>query len=339
MVRFDFVNLDAIVKALKPVPWRAVVYLATSSFVAASLTSSVIAFLLLPKASTGTGHNLRVAAINPAITTVTLPNNSANIRDSDIDLILRRNIFNSEGALGDGSGLDQDGDSIPKSDLPIKLLGVIYGGNPFTGMATIENTAKNNLVAVNSFLVGDLIMKEAKLIEIHRKRIILEREGRKEYIELSESEIRRSTRTPAKSKGPATTSLVGADNAPVSSKPPPEAFKEPGFEREGFQIKMATSYKDRLLSEDFTKVLQDAKASPNMVEKEIKGFRLTKIREGSVYEKAGLQNEDVVEEINGVPLNDTSGAVRLLQQLRNEKEIELRVRRGGSAFNMMLKVL
>ena len=75
-----------------------------------------------------------------------------------------------------------------------------------------------------------------------------------------------------------------------------------------------------------------------MVDGELKGFTLTRIRKDSIYEKSGFQNDDVVTEINGVPLTDTAQAVRLLQSLRNESEIEIRMMRSGTPLNFTLKV-
>ena len=75
-----------------------------------------------------------------------------------------------------------------------------------------------------------------------------------------------------------------------------------------------------------------------MVDGELRGFQLTRIRSESIYEKSGLQNDDIIEEINGVSLNDTSQAIRLLQSLRNESSIELRINRGGSTMRFELSI-
>jgi type II secretory pathway component PulC len=75
-----------------------------------------------------------------------------------------------------------------------------------------------------------------------------------------------------------------------------------------------------------------------MVDGELRGFIITRIRKDSIYEKAGIQNDDIVEEVNGVPLTDTSQAIRLLQSLRNESEIEIRVKRGGSPMSFTIGV-
>lgn len=75
-----------------------------------------------------------------------------------------------------------------------------------------------------------------------------------------------------------------------------------------------------------------------MVDGELKGFKLDRIRSDSIYQKAGLQNGDVVEEINGIPLTDTSQAIKLLQSLRNEADIEIRFSRSGAKQNLNMKV-
>jgi type II secretory pathway component PulC len=50
----------------------------------------------------------------------------------------------------------------------------------------------------------------------------------------------------------------------------------------------------------------------------------------------GFMNNDVIEEINGYQLNDPAGAVKFLNTLRSEKEVEIRYRRNGSAVNKVV---
>ncbi len=255
---------------------------------------------------------------------------------AEVDEILKRNIFNSEGKLGEGSdGEGKKGSptaKIIKTDLPLKLLGVIFGGVPTNGMATIENAEKK---AINSFMVGDVVVREAKLLEIYPDRIILERDdGQKEYLEKEKVEIVRSARRKGSVPASGGADKTAGGEPGFAKGPPADAFKEEGFERKGTNIVITDTYKRDLLGgENFSKVLQDAKAEPHMVGGALKGFRLTRIRENSIYQKAGFQDGDIVEEINGVPLTDAAGAIKLLRGLEKEKEIEVRVNRGGSSFN------
>lgn len=324
-------DFEDIIGKLKPLPWRIGAIAIAASFVGATLTSTFVGWLI--------SNNSDAMKPRPAMMASASGSNEVTIvrpflPDSEIDKILKRNIFNSEGSVGEDAGSEENVEDYPKSDMAVKLIGIIYGGNPLNGMVTYENTANQN--KVDSVTVGQKIEPDALLLEIHRRRVIIERNGQKEYIELIDPAIRRSSRTASRT-APTPTTSNGI--TPVVSRPPPAAFKEPGFDREGGKIKMSGDYKDRLLTVDFQKVLQDAKAEPYMADGGLKGFRLTKIREASIYDKAGLQNDDIVQEINGVPLNDTAGAIRLLQQLRNEKEIEVRLLRGGSPVTVTLSVM
>lgn len=246
--------------------------------------------------------------------------------------ILERNIFNSEGKVGDsidGPARARVSDKILKSDLPLKLMGVIFSGDPFNGLAMLEVGSSNK---TTSYMVGDKIQDDAHLYQVFDDRVILERSGNsKEYIELQQFEIV-STRG---KKSDREKSSVGA----LASGPSGNEFKEDGFERKNNAIRITGEYKRNLLAPDnLTKILQDAKAEPNMVGGQLQGFRLTRIRENSVYEKAGFQNGDIIEEINGIPLRDAGGAIRLLNQLREAKDIEVRMNRNGAVSNLAIQV-
>ena len=82
-----------------------------------------------------------------------------------------------------------------KSDLPVKLVGTIYGGDPFSGIALVENNAKRT---INSFMVGDNLIKEATVKEIHKERIIIDRQGKLEYIEVVREGLNRNKRNKKK---------------------------------------------------------------------------------------------------------------------------------------------
>lgn len=249
--------------------------------------------------------------------------------------ILERNIFNSEGKVGDsidGPARAKVSDKVLKSDLPLKLMGVIFSGDPFNGLAMLEVGSSSK---TTSYMVGDKIQDDAHLYQVFDDRIIIERAGNvREYIELQQFEIV-STRGKKPSRGDSKSSPSGA----IAGGATGNEFKEDGFERKSNSIKLTQEYKRNLLAPDnLTKILQDAKAEPNMVGGQLQGFRLTRIRENSVYEKAGFQNGDIIEEINGIPLRDAGGAIRLLNQLREAKDIEVRMNRNGAVSNLAIQV-
>jgi len=323
---------EKLLKVLRTVPWRLVYWVIGASFIMAQVTSFLASYIFMPKFQSTQTLPMAPGEAAFAMSAV------ESLTKDDIKIIYDRNIFNSDGTLGDvdpksPEGQEQMSSEAVKTDLPLKLLGLIYGGTPFNGLATIENTQKNK---INSFIVGDALTKEAKVSEIHRTRVYIDRGGRREFLELDQPALVRSSRKAKKAATP-----VGGDAAaPIATGPAVKNYKEEGFEFDGsaHKVTMSDSFKQKLLGPDFTRVLQDAKAMPHMVDGQVKGFKLTRIREGSIYHKAGLQNDDVVEEINGTPLRDAASAIRLLQGLRNASEIEVMVKRDGAVFPMTLTV-
>jgi len=320
---------NGFLKRIESLPWKGISYVSATSFVLASAISIAIAWKFMP-----TGTSAGKAVIPPAAKSYAKLGRTETLDQSGTSVILKRNIFNSEGKLGDADPAATEeidevlSDKAVETTLPIKVVGIIYAGNPYNGLATIQNTQKRR---VNSFVVGDTILESAKLKEILPTRIIIDRNGRIEYAELEEFKLTRNKRRKKRRirKGPAA----------IATGPPPETYTEDGFKREGTKIEVTEGFKDRMLQEDFTKTLQDAKATPFKNENgEIQGFKLTRIREDSVYQKAGFQNEDIVEEINGVQLNSVGGAISLLQRLRAEKNVEVRVRRGGKVLTFSLSI-
>lgn len=322
------VDFSKVLGKVEAWPWKASLIVIGVSFLLASILSTVVSQILMPS------EGKSLYKIPAGTGTITIPNPASSLNQAGVDVIIKRNIFNSEGGTEDkvdkGPVQQQQIAEIAKSDLPVKLLGTIFGGDPFSGIAMVENTSKRT---VNSFMVSDTLTPQAVIREIHKERIIIENNGRMEYIEIERQQLTRSKR---RSKQPAVPAATGI--APIATEPPPSSYKEEGFERKEKEISMTQAYRNKLLTADFTKVLQDAKASPNIVDGELKGFTLTRIRKDSIYEKAGLQNDDIVEEINGIPLTDTSQAIKLLQSLRNESEIEVRINRGGSVQRYNLSV-
>ncbi len=304
---------------LKSLPWKALAWVVGSSFVCATALSMGVAWLFFPEAKDRRGDGA---------SNYKLQETTQSLNNDDMNKIMQRNLFQAEGM----DNLDEDKDratvaEVIKSNLPLKLTGTIYSGDPRNGIAIIEFKGKRK---TGSFMNGDLVVGRAMLREVHKGKIILDNGGQLEYLEIDKQELvrrRKVSKQRAKRK-----------YAAIATAPAAKEFREEGFERTGGNINMSKDYKARLLGPDFTKVLQDAKASPNLVGGKLRGFQLSRIRENSIYQKSGLQNGDVVEEINGILLTDTAQAIKLLNSLRNESEIEIRVVRSGKPMNFLISV-
>lgn len=330
---------------------RPVAILAAAAFLVAGLVSLVIGYWLVglvrstDLAGAGVVHPNVTESMGMPLPAAGPSRQAPTLDDRGLEVILQRNIFNSEGAHGGEGDRDAEAGGDPskavRTNLPLRLVGTIYGGTPKNGIALIENTERKR---VNTFVVGDTIAvgsegaaaQGADVVEIHQDRVILLNEGRREFLEVVRAEVKRSRRD--RKKGATAPAISTQGIAPIATEPPPENYKEEGFERTGTRMAMTQDFRDRLLKDDFAKVLQDAKASPSMVGGKIQGWELTRIRKDSIYEKAGFQNGDIVLEINGVSLSDAGKAIQFLNGIRNEPEFEVRYIRKGQSQTRTIQV-
>ena len=262
----------------------------------------------------------------------------AGLSKDDQEVIKSRNLFNKEGTLGDDdknkkNKISNAGDgSIVKSNLPYRLVGTVYGSNPYNGIATIEDKLTKNK---DSFVVGARIGPKITLSQIHQKKVILDNKGRLEYIEIDKKIIntrKRSERSILSQLGSVNRSI------PKNSKGRMSQFKEEGYEFKDNKIFMTESYKKKLLTQDFSKVLQDAKADPYMVGGKLAGFKLSRVRQDSIYEKSGFANGDIVTEINGIELTSVSQAISVLQAARNSTRLEVTVIQNGTPNTIEINI-
>lgn len=76
-------------------------------------------------------------------------------------------------------------------------------------------------------------------------------------------------------------------------------------------------------------VLSEARAVPFFKEGKTIGLRLFAIKAGSLFERLGLKNGDVLKSVNNNSLSDLSQALRLFEQLKQEKSISVSLERNG----------
>ncbi len=80
--------------------------------------------------------------------------------------------------------------------------------------------------------------------------------------------------------------------------------------------------------------LQQARAVPYFKDGASIGLRLFAIRGGSIYEKLGLINGDILLKLNGVSLSDTSQLTDIISKIEENKESTLDVERERTRFSV-----
>ncbi len=94
--------------------------------------------------------------------------------------------------------------------------------------------------------------------------------------------------------------------------------------------KWAVDQKEVLAStENINQILTQARALPFQEQGKTVGFRISEIVPGSIYEKIGLQNGDVIQRVNSQEVDDPAKFFQLYQGLKNERSISIDLIRSG----------
>lgn len=179
----------------------------------------------------------------------------------------------------------------PVSKLPLTLLGTFISRGS-DSYAIIEDTkgSQQDVFHVNESIFGDATLKK-----ILSDQVEIERAGQLEVLTIDES------------AAPSDGGGVQSDGA------------------ETFVIDETEL--DQAL-ENIPLLLTQARAVPYFQEGKSVGLRLFAIRSGSLFEKIGLMNGDILKSINGNSLADITQAMSLFQKLKEERSISLSLERN-----------
>ncbi|HRK02027.1 MAG TPA: type II secretion system protein GspC [Oligoflexia bacterium] len=221
--------------------------------------------------------------------------------------ITSRNIFNSQGLIPDDGVLGQG--PARKSNLPLHLVGTVVMKDELKSIAAIEDKTQSLVFPVR---VEDGIDGRIRITKIEHLRVyfINESNGQLEYIEIVDDlgipALRTSAAAPTKKTG---------DDEGITN-------------RGETQFDIDRTVVDKALT-NINEILTQARAIPNFENGIPNGYKLIQIVPGSIYEKLGLKNGDVITRINGEPITDPAKPIQMFSELRSMNRLELTVKRGG----------
>lgn len=234
---------------------------------------------------------------------------------TDYQIIITRNLFNNKGLIpGDdlpGGPMDQN--NVPvKTSLPFNLIGTLVLRNELRSVATIEDRNENVVYPVR---IDDEIPGKAKILAIEPYKVIFlnKTTGKREFVDLPEGEQN------AIALGTKKTASGGPAGGGIEQLSPS-------------QYNVSRTEIDKALS-DLNKILTEARAVPHLENGVPSGFKLIQIVPGSIYDKLGLKDNDILCGVDGDPINDAGKAFELLASLKTKSNLELCVRRGGKMNN------
>ncbi|NVJ21393.1 hypothetical protein HUW62_09200 [Myxococcus sp. AM011] len=81
-----------------------------------------------------------------------------------------------------------------------------------------------------------------------------------------------------------------------------------------------------------------ARIVPAFKDGKAQGFKLFSIREGSLYDKLGFQNGDVIQRVNGISLDTPEKALETYALLKTARRLEVDLHRDGAPLRKVYDV-
>jgi general secretion pathway protein C len=207
--------------------------------------------------------------------------------------------------------VDPNADPV-KSSINAKLLGTMVSTNDKYSFATVTENGKKE---PENYRIGDLLAGIAKIYAIERNRVYFTNSGRKEYLEVD--------RLPSIYRTP----------QPSTASPTPSE----GVKVQNGKVTISKSKVDSTL-QDLNQVIQQARMVPNYENGQVDGFKIFGIKSGSIFQDLGLQNGDVINNINGTQIDSLEKALPMLQLLKTESSYTIDVTRKGSKQTMSINI-
>lgn len=227
--------------------------------------------------------------------------------------ILGRNIFDHTAIAVPVENEVVDGDgSVTKTSLPLVLVATMVAEPVEFSSALIKE--EGNDAFPFGYGIGDKI-KDAEVIEIHQKKVILKRsDGSLEALLAGGEELEED---------------VGSSSGDDEGASEFDGINQTG--ENSFEV-------DRSLLEKYmgdpSLLAGLGAARPHRSDGEVDGYRLYRIRRDSIGSALGLKNGDVVHSVNGRPLSNMSEAMQAFQELQSSGSFQFEVTRRGQKQTM-----
>jgi len=199
-------------------------------------------------------------------------------------------------------------ETMTATKLNLTLAGVVAASNPLYSSAIIANKGKQSSYFINSKIEGT----SASVYEIYEDHIVLDENGIYQVLMLDGLEAENS-------------------QAPQNSQAPVE---KPTRATSSNKIDLDRSE----ILNDPSKLTNYINISPVREGGDIKGYRLSPGKDPSLFEQAGLENGDLVVELNGVDLTNMAESMSLMKELPTMTEISLTVDREGQLYDLYFSI-
>jgi general secretion pathway protein C len=197
-----------------------------------------------------------------------------------------------------------------RSSLHGALVGTALANPTRYSLCQLTNSDINETLV---YAIGDKFMG-ARIYGIEKDRVLLDNEGRNEYID----------------NNAAAPPNLGFAPVPQPGQPAVAQSNDVRQLSEN-QYVLAKATVNGALS-DLSNLATQARIVPSFKNGVANGFKLFSIVPDSLYSKIGIQNGDVIRRINGYEMNSPDKALEIYQKLRDANRIEVEIERRGDTI-------
>lgn len=216
--------------------------------------------------------------------------------DFNLQALLSANLF---GQAAPATKAAETLETIPLSSLNLVLTGVMV--TPAGSFALISSDGGPE----TPFAAGQDIVSGVSLYAVYADRVLIRRGGATESLMLKDTgpNLPEGSIKTASGPNPRTTAGVqprGENNFAVNRQQLTQQMQKPDFLTQALMVPNAGG-----------------------------GFLVREIQAGSMYEKLGLRVGDVIQSVNGQPVNTMEDVMRLYQQFESVTSVSMEIRRAG----------
>jgi len=247
---------------------------------------------------------------------------------TDYSVIVSRNIFSPTVArpkpvLNPKVIRRQPKPSLVPTVLNLKLVGTIISDQPENSKAVISKRGGREQ---KIYMVSDEVGKNAVIVGINRLEVLIDNAGRIETLSMKVEKggLQQSGKRKGQFGRRQRRRATAAGGGIRAIGPGQYAIERPYFEN---QLK------------NISELLVQIRAIPNRAKDgTVNGFKVFQIQQGSMFNRIGLKNNDVIQQINGQALNSAETGLALFSALKHETHFAIDLLRNNEKKTMVIDV-
>ncbi len=252
----------------------------------------------------------------------------------DRQVILSRNLFNASTLA---PPVEIPPEDLEATRLPLKLHATAASNDSTQSLAIVEDLESGESTVVR--VGGDLCKGKATVLLIERKRVVLTENGTTRELTFDEARSAESSRKARPSRSRASRSSPKSSKSSRLARRSRRPTPAPAPAREDIQ----PLAKDRFavtpeavenLVRNPGALLEQASLVPEFQDGQMIGVQIRKPKPGSVFEQLGLQDGDVIVELNGIPIDSPEQTARILAEISADEPATIGLA-GGRTVNLI----